>query len=118
MRRYETQVDDLEIEPHAIFDTKTKTLYECCSIDVDELYELLNKQDTEILELQEQSIRDEQNFCIELAKWENKWQKLKEWLSEEMQEDRKRQKTGDLRFKYYAQTELTVLNKMKELESE
>ena len=55
MKRYEIQVDDLEIEPNSIFDTKTKTLYECCSNDMDELCELLNKQDT-------------------------KWQKLKEWV--------------------------------------
>lgn len=54
----------------------------------------------------------------QLAKKDTKWQKLKEWLNKEMQEDRIRQKTGDLRFKYCAQTELTILNKMKELESE
>ena len=47
-----------------------------------------------------------------------KWQKLKEWLNKEMQKDRKNQKTGDLRFKYYAQAELTILNKMQELEGE
>ena len=47
-----------------------------------------------------------------------KWQKLKEWLNEKMQKDRKYQKMGDLRFKYYAQTKLTILNKMQELEGE
>lgn len=56
MKRYEIQVDDLEIEPNAIFDTKTKTLYECRSSDMNELCKLLNKEDT-------------------------KWQKLKEFIS-------------------------------------
>ena len=56
MKRYEIQVDDLEIEPDAIFDTKTKTLYECCSSGMNELCKLLNTEDI-------------------------KWQKLKEFIS-------------------------------------
>ena len=64
-------------------------------------------------------------YSMESIRQENqelkyRWDKLKEWIRNEMNNDRYHQKTlpKDLRFKYFAQAELTILNKIQELEKE
>lgn len=94
MKRYEIQVDDLEIEPDAIFDTKTKTLYECRSSDMNELCKLLNKEDT-------------------------KWQKLKEWLEEQQNNFKLISKTlGKADYVLLSNCIKSVLSEMAKLEGE
>ena len=90
MKRYEIQKDDLEIEPDSIIDTQTNVLYECNSGDMNELCKILNKQDT-------------------------KWQKLKEWL----EQDIKNKSDTDYQFILdEVEGERLVLEKMQELEKE
>lgn len=90
MKRYEIQKDDLEIEPDSIIDTQTNVLYECNSGDMNELCKILNKQDT-------------------------KWQKLKEWL----EQDIKNKSDTDYQFILdEVEGERLVLEKMQELEEE
>ena len=90
MKRYEIQKDDLEIEPDSIIDTQTNVLYECNSGDMNELCKILNKQD-------------------------NKWQKLKEWL----EQDIKNKSDTDYQFILdEVEGERLVLEKMQELEEE
>lgn len=99
MKRYEIQVDDLEIESDAIFDTKTKTLYECRSSDMNELCKLLNKEDT-------------------------KWQKLKEWLEEKKIRNERRIKEAPINTEFYIRVSVQgitineILTIMQELEGE
>lgn len=94
MKRYEIQVDDLEIEPDAIFDTKTETLYECRSSDMNELCKLLNKEDT-------------------------KWQKLKEWLEEQQNNFKLISKTlGKADYVLLSNCIKSVLSEMAKLEGE
>ena len=79
-----------------------------------QLNQQLTEQDTKILELQEESIRDNQNYCTELAKWENKWKKLKECISQEIQQ----QLDIDNELVQHAiEVEEWVLEKMEELEA-
>lgn len=90
MKRYEIQKDDLEIEPDSIIDTQTNVLYECNSGDMNELCKILNKQD-------------------------NKWQKLKEWLKQDI----KNKSDTDYQFILdEVEGERLVLEKMQELEKE
>lgn len=94
MKRYEIQVDDLEIEPDAIFDTKTKTLYECRSSDMNELCKLLNKEYT-------------------------KWQKLKEFIKTNIENDEQEYDESKMpMFAHYLSVERFIINKMQELEGE
>jgi H2-forming N5,N10-methylenetetrahydromethanopterin dehydrogenase-like enzyme len=58
--RYIIQKDDLEIEPDAIVDTETNTMYECRSMDMDDLCKLLNDYETRIQDLEQEQIKEMQ----------------------------------------------------------
>ena len=58
--RYVIQEDDLEIEPDAIVDIETNTMYECSSIDMGDLCKLLNDYETRIQDLEQEQIDEMQ----------------------------------------------------------
>jgi hypothetical protein len=68
--RYVIQEDDLEIEPDAIVDTETNTMYECSSIDMGDLCKLLNDYETRMQVEQEQikEMREHQNAMLLASK--------------------------------------------------
>ena len=59
--RFVIQEDDLEIEPDAIIDTQTNTMYECSSIDMPHLCKLLNDY--------ERKIKDLEKYCKGAAEY-------------------------------------------------
>lgn len=96
MKRYVILKDELRREPDCIIDTEMNILFECCNSGMNKLCKVLNMQDT-------------------------KWQKLKEWLENQIVDLRKidiKTKTQCLRVNDAVNCFRQVLWQMQELEGE
>lgn len=84
--RYIIQKDDLEIEPDAIIDTETNIMYECRSMDMQDLCKLLNDYETRIQDLEQEQIQEMQEHQNAMLLADKTIKETREKVVEEIKE--------------------------------